>query len=112
MTNKKGEQDWHIANKIRQQDLNMPLDSKGGFSAANVDLFGEKIPQVYFKAVTSKNDDGWMMCDCGNSGIDNNDHYVVTTEHLKADEVPDLCNDSKTFAELVAKLLNEYYSKK
>lgn len=32
MTNKKGEQDWHIANKIRQQDLNMPLDSKGGFS--------------------------------------------------------------------------------
>ncbi len=32
MTNKKGEQDWRIANKIRHQDLNMPLDSKGGFS--------------------------------------------------------------------------------
>ena len=74
------------------------------------DLFGEPIPKIYFKAVTSKNDDGWMQCDCGNSGIDNNDYYVVTTNHLKADEVPDLCTDSKTFAELVAKLLNEYYN--
>ena len=76
------------------------------------DLFGEDVPNLYFKAVTTKNDDGWMMCDCGNSGIDNGDYYVVTTEHLKADEVPDLCTDSKTFAELVAKLLNEYYNRK
>ena len=79
----------------------------------NKDLFGEIIPPpptVYFKAAITKQDDGWMMCSCGMSGIDNND-YVVTTEHLHADEVPDLCTDAKTFAELVAKLLNEYYNK-
>lgn len=83
-------------------------------------LFGEKIKKrkpkkeqvVFFKAVTSKEDDGWMMCDCGNSGIDNKDHYVVTTNQLKAYEVPDKCEDSKTFSELVAKLLNQYYNKK
>ena len=80
-----------------------------------VDLFGESIPKpdtIYFKACTTKQDDGWMMCNCGNSGMDNNDHYVVTTEHLKADEVPDLCCDAKTFSELVAKLLNNYYNNK
>ena len=77
----------------------------------NKDLFGKDIPNVYFKAVTRQKDDGWMMCDCGNSGIDNNDYYVVTTHNLKCDEVPDLCSDSKTFAELVAKLLNEHYNK-
>src|ERR1035437_9789389 len=63
------------------------------------DLFGDDVPNILFKAVTSKNDDGWMQCDCGNSGIDNNDHYVVTTHYLKADEVPELCTDAKTFAE-------------
>lgn len=79
-----------------------------------VDLFGETIPTpdtIYFKACTTKKDDGWMMCDCGNSGIDNGDYYIVTTEHLKCDEVPEKCTDSKTFAELVAKLLNEHYNK-
>jgi len=75
------------------------------------DLFGNEVPTVYFKAVTTKQDDGWMMCDCGNSGIDNKDHYVVTTHQLKEDEVPDACMDAKTFAELVAKLLNEHYNK-
>lgn len=75
------------------------------------DLFGEKLPITYFKAVPSKNDDGWlMMYCCGKSGIDNKD-YVVTTEALHADEVPDECNDAKTFSELVAKLLNEHYNK-
>jgi poly(A) polymerase Pap1 len=48
---------------------------------------------------------------CGNSGIDNKDHYVVTTELLKADEVPEKCMDAKSFAELVAKLLNRHYNK-
>ena len=33
-------------------------------------------------------------------------------DYLKADEVPELCNDAKTFAVLVAKLLNEHYNKK
>lgn len=67
--------------------------------------------RTYFKAVTAKQDDGWMMCDCGNSGMDGNDHYVVTTERLHADEVPDMCTDAKTFAELVARLLNDHYNK-
>lgn len=74
------------------------------------DLFGEKIPAVYFKAVPTEEDNGFMMCLCGTS-ISDNKNYVVTTNYLKADEVPDLCNDSKTFAELVSKLLNEYYNK-
>lgn len=83
---------------------------KAKIGKRNKDLFGEDIPNIYFKAVTSKNDDGWMQCDCGNSGIDGDDHYVITTNNLKADEVPDLCQDSKTFAELVARLLNRYYN--
>lgn len=74
------------------------------------DLFGNDIPTVYFKAVPRKYDDGWlMMYCCGMSGIDNKD-YVVTTEHLHADEVPSECNDAKTFSELVAKLLNNHYN--
>lgn len=77
----------------------------------NKDLFGEDIPNVYFKAVTTKEDNGFMMCSCGTS-ISDNQNYVVTTHLLKCDEIPNLCNDSKTFAELVAKLLNEYYNKK
>ena len=56
-------------------------------------------------------DNGFMMCSCGTS-ISDNQNYVVTTYYLKADEVPDLCNDAKTFAELVAKLLNNYYNGK
>jgi hypothetical protein len=64
-----------------------------------------------FKSATTKNDDGFMMCSCGKSGIDN-ENYVVTTHYLKADEIPDECVDAKTFSELVAKLLNEYYKNK
>jgi len=75
------------------------------------DLFGEKVPVVYFKAATTKEDNGFMMCSCGTS-ISDNANYVVTTNYLKADEVPDLCNDAKTFAELVAKLLNNHYNGK
>jgi hypothetical protein len=76
------------------------------------DLFGEVVPPpptVYFKSSTTQNDDGWMMCDCG-MGMDNN-KWVVTTHHLKADEVPEECADAKSFSELVAKLLNEYFNK-
>ena len=64
----------------------------------------------YFKACTSSEDNGWLMCSCGNS-VQDGASYVVTTNYLKADEVPDECADAKTFAELVARLLNEYYNK-
>ena len=130
MTKKKGEQDYEAAARIAKlkqidnrggdmvqaskefyDDLNKRLDSKGVFSDVNVNLFGEKVPEVYFIAATTKDDNGFMMCSCGTS-ISDDQNYVVTTHHLKADEVPELCNDAKTFAELVAKLLNEYYNKK
>lgn len=62
-----------------------------------------------FKAVKTQEDDGWMMCSCGNSGIDGED-YVVTTHRLHSTDVPDECTDAKTFAELVARLLNEYFN--
>lgn len=75
------------------------------------DLFGEDKPTVYFKSVASNEDDGWLQMSCGKSAIDNK-QYVVTTHQLKSDEVPDECNDAKTFTELVARLLNEYYNKK
>lgn len=77
----------------------------------NKDLFGEDLPTIYFKESRSKDDDGWMMCDAGTSSFDNQT-WVVTTNHLKSDEIPDECCDAKTFCELVAKLLNEYYNKK
>lgn len=77
------------------------------------DLFGNPVQVVYFKATTYDKDDGWMMCSCycGKDNIGNSDNYVVTTNHLKADEVPEQCQDAKEFAELVAKLLNEYFNK-
>jgi hypothetical protein len=65
---------------------------------------------TYFKACSSKEDNGWLMCSCGNSCQDGQE-YVVTTNYLKADEVPDECSDAKSFAELVAGLLNEYYNR-
>jgi hypothetical protein len=75
------------------------------------DLFGEKIPKVYFKSSTTKDDNGFMMCACGKSISDNN-NYVVTTNYLKSDEIPQECIDAKSFSELVAKLLNQYYNTK
>jgi hypothetical protein len=74
------------------------------------DLFGNDIKTKLFKAATIKDDNGFMMCACGQSGIDNN-HYVVTTNSVHIDEIPNDCNDASTFSELVARLLNEHYSK-
>jgi len=62
-----------------------------------------------FKSVTNKNDDGWMQCSFGCSGKDSKD-YVLTTNHLKSEEVPDEMNDAKTASEMVAGLLNAYYT--
>jgi len=75
------------------------------------DLFGEEIPTVYFKSATLTVNEGWMQMDCGKSSVDNN-RYVVTTHQLKSSEVPTECCDAKSFSELVAKLLNQYYNKK
>lgn len=63
----------------------------------------------YFKGVISKDADGWMMASCGNSNLDNQD-YTIDTNSLHADQVPSACNDAKTFSQLVAGLLNCYYT--
>ncbi len=77
----------------------------------NKDLFGEKVKEVYFVGVPAAEDGGFIMASCGRSNKDNGPVWVVTTTGLKADEIPDECNDAETFALLVAKLLNEYYNK-
>jgi hypothetical protein len=77
------------------------------------DLFGNEVlvaPTVYVKAATTKTDDGFMLCSSGKSAIDNND-WVVTTHHLKYDEVPDELADAKTFSELVSFLINKHYNR-
>lgn len=63
----------------------------------------------YFKGINSKDADGWFLASTGNSGIDNQD-YCIDTNSLHADEVPSACNDAKTFAQLVAGLLNVFYN--
>ena len=64
----------------------------------------------YFKAINEKAADGWMLgFSTGNSGIDNGD-WVVDTNSLHADQVPEYCSDAKLFAQLVSGLLNAYYN--
>lgn len=66
----------------------------------------------YFKGINEKEADGWMLAFVtGNSGIDNED-WIVDTNSLHADQVPDACADAQTFAKLVAGLLNIYYNNK
>ena len=64
----------------------------------------------YFKGINEKASDGWMLgFTTGNSCIDNED-WVVDTNSLHADQVPEYCSDAKLFAQLVAGLLNCYYN--
>jgi len=63
----------------------------------------------YFKGINSEEADGWMLANCGNSGIDGND-YTIDTNSLHADEVPSACNDAKTFSRFVSGLLNLYFN--
>lgn len=64
----------------------------------------------YFKAVTEKEANGWVLgFTSGNSNEDNQD-WIVDTNSLHADQVPDACNDAKSFSMLVAGLLNLYYN--
>lgn len=64
----------------------------------------------YFKGVNEKASDGWMLgFATGNSGIDNED-WIVDTNSLHADQIPEACTDAQTFSKLVAGLLNLYYN--
>lgn len=66
----------------------------------------------YFKGINEKAAVGWMLAVVtGCSNIDNQD-WVIDTNSLHADEVPEACNDAQTFSKLVAGLLNLYYNDK
>lgn len=51
--------------------------------------------------------DNWMLC-FGRSLIDNKSYYI-TTNHMHMSEATDYLADAKVDAELVCRLLNEYY---
>jgi len=63
----------------------------------------------YFKGTDDP--DGWMLAHCGKSTIDNKD-WLIDTNSLHGDEIPNACNDAKTFSQLVSGLLNLYYNNK
>lgn len=66
----------------------------------------------YFKGIAEKKDNNYSMqlADFGCSNVDNED-WILSTEYLRADEIPDACCDAKTNAILCAALLNAYYNK-
>lgn len=66
----------------------------------------------FFKGVNSEDNEGFTMCNCGMSG--NGNTYVVTSNGMKSTELADRCPEvaePKLCAELIAKLLNEYYNR-
>lgn len=65
--------------------------------------------RYFIGCTTEQATENWPMASAGCSGIDDED-YAVSTNHLKGDEVPDACTDAKTFALLMAGLLNAFYS--
>jgi hypothetical protein len=67
--------------------------------------------RLLFKSNIAKKADGWPMGFYGNSGIDGED-YCLDTHYLKADEVPEAMGDAKTCSQLIAGLLNAYYTGK
>jgi len=99
-----------VASFYTEGDANEYAKFKNKQEGLDKDLFGEPVAQVYFKATTHEKDDGWMMMYCSGKSSSDNKDWCVTTNNLKADEVPELCNDAKSFSELVAKLLNQYYN--
>lgn len=62
----------------------------------------------YFLGTPSKNDNGFMMADCGASN--DGENYVVTTNGLHSDQVPDEVVEPRTCSQLIAGLLNAFYS--
>jgi len=54
--------------------------------------------------------DNWMIADFGVD--DDGKNYILTTDHVHASELHMVSLGAKGDTELVAKLLNEYYTKK
>lgn len=64
----------------------------------------------YFKGVPEPAADGWLLAVVtGNSNLDEQT-WIIDTNSLHADQVPNHCNDAKSFSLLVAGLLNFYYN--
>ncbi len=67
------------------------------------------MPHLFQGCTTEKSTEGWPMgWTTGNSGIDGND-YAIAAVQMSATDIPEACTDAKTFAELVAGLLNAFY---
>jgi len=61
-----------------------------------------------FKADVMKNSgDNWLVADFG---VDHDgEHYILTTENVRASEVGAITDGAKADCELVARLLNAYH---
>jgi hypothetical protein len=66
----------------------------------------------YFAAIGEKDKvgNGWPLAFCSGNSMSDFKDWSIETVGLKGDEVPGVCNDSKTFSELVAGLLNAYFN--
>lgn len=66
----------------------------------------------YFAAIADKKHigQGWPLAFCSGNSISDYKDWYIETLYLKADQVPEVCNDSASFAQLVAGLLNCYYN--
>lgn len=63
-----------------------------------------------FKVDTIENaGENWLIADFG---CDGNTHYIITTDHVHASEMYLFSEGGKADAELVCRLLNEYYESK
>lgn len=64
----------------------------------------------YFKGINEKAADGWLLgVVTGNSALDGQD-WIIDTNSLHADQVPEACADAQSFSKLVAGLLNAFYN--
>ena len=64
---------------------------------------------AYFKATSNNDGENWLVADFGTDADGKN--YVLTTDHIRASEVGAVSGGAKFDAELVARLLNEYYAR-
>lgn len=62
-----------------------------------------------FKSATGKSDDGFQQASFGKSY--DGQIYVLTTNRLKSDEVPEVMCDADNASRFVAGLLNAYFNK-
>lgn len=66
----------------------------------------------YFAAIAEKKHigQGWPLAFVSGNSISDYKEWSIETLYLKSDEVPEVCNDSKSFSQLVSGLLNAYFN--